>query len=231
MPIVVVGGVKGGSGKSTIATNLVVLRSTAGKKVLLVDADDQRSASDWAEHRESLGIETPWTTISLLGASVRAQLIKLSKDYDDIICDVGGRDTISQRAALSVADIFLTPFQPKSYDVWTVGKVCSLITEVRTVNPKLIAYAVLNRSDSQGNDNDGAEGIIQKNGEGISYLPFRIGQRKAFSNAASEGLGVIELKAQDKKASSEIKQLCDAVFSGRFAICDITNTSDTKKPK
>jgi len=228
MPIVVVGGVKGGSGKSTLATNFAVLRSAEGRKVLLVDADDQRSASDWAEHRECLGIETKWTTISLLGSSVRAQILRLAEDYDDIICDVGGRDTISQRAALTVADIFLTPFQPKSYDVWTIGKVAALIAEVKTVNPKLVAYAVLNRSDAQGADNEGAEDIIQKNGEEIICLPFRVGQRKAFSNAASEGLGVSEMKVQDKKATMEIRQLCEAVFSGKYGIKSI---DDTKKPE
>ncbi|KKL80188.1 hypothetical protein LCGC14_2007240 [marine sediment metagenome] len=64
MPIIVVGGVKGGSGKSTLSSNLAVLRSNAGKRVLLVDADEQRSISDWAEHRESLGVKTPWTTVN-----------------------------------------------------------------------------------------------------------------------------------------------------------------------
>ena len=63
MPILVVGGIKGGSGKSTLASNLAVLRSNEGRRVLLVDSDEQRSISDWAEHRESLNITTPWTTI------------------------------------------------------------------------------------------------------------------------------------------------------------------------
>ena len=132
MPIIVVGGIKGGSGKTTIATNVAVVRSVEGKrKVLLVDADEQRSASDWAEHRESMGIATPWTTVSLLGAAVRTQVLKLSKDYDDVVIDTGGRDTTSQRSALTIADIFLAPFQPRSLDVWTIGEVSSLLSEIR----------------------------------------------------------------------------------------------------
>jgi len=39
--ILAIGAVKGGVGKSLIATNLAVLRSSLGKKVLLVDADEQ----------------------------------------------------------------------------------------------------------------------------------------------------------------------------------------------
>ena len=212
MPIIVVGGIKGGSGKTTLSTNLAVLRSVeAGRKVLLIDADEQRSASDWAEHRESLGIHTPWTTVQLIGASIRSQLLKMAKDYDDVIVDTGGRDTTSQRAALTAADIFLAPFQPRSLDVWTIGKVSSLLSEIRAVNPKLLAYAVLNRGDVQGTDNEGASEILRES-EGITFLDAVICQRKAFANAAAEGLGVVELKIQDKKAIAEIKLLCRALF-------------------
>jgi chromosome partitioning protein len=86
-----------------------------------------------------------------------------------------------------------------------------LINEIKTVNPGLKAYAVINRADPQGADNHDAAEIIKETG-GISYIPTTIGQRKAFANAAAEGLGIIELKAGDKKAISEIKQLCTALF-------------------
>lgn len=212
MPIVVVGGIKGGSGKTTIASNLVVLRARQGKRVLLIDADEQRSASDWAEHREYLEIPTPWTTISLLGSSVRTQMLKMSSNYDDIIIDTGGRDTTSQRAALTASDIFIAPFQPRSLDVWTIGKVSALLADVRAVNHNLKAFAVINRGDFQGTDNEGAADILKEN-DGLVYLPTPIGQRKAFANAAAEGLGVVELKIKDKKAILEIEQLCEAIFA------------------
>ena len=214
--IIVLGGIKGGSGKSTLATNLTVIRALEGKRVLLVDADEQRSASDWVEHRENLGITTPWVTVQLLGASVRSQLLKMANDYDDIIIDTAGRDTTSQRSALTVADVFLAPFQPRSLDVWTLGKVMALLTEIRTVNPKLKAYAVINRADHQGIDNQDAANIL-KEIKGISYLSTTIGQRKAFPNATTEGLGITELKIRDKKALTEIRQLCSALFDSKKA--------------
>jgi chromosome partitioning protein len=217
--ITVIGGIKGGSGKTTLCTNLAVIRALQGRRVLLVDADDQGSASDWAEHREGLGITTPWTTIQLNGASVRTQILKMAKDYDDILVDTGGRDTTSQRSALTIADIFLAPFQPRSLDVWTIGKVASLINEIRAVNPKLKAYAVLNRADSLGVDNEGA-GEILKESDGITYLPTTIGQRKAFANAAAEGLGIVELKTQDKKAVIELRLLCDALFGSKDSLSE-----------
>ncbi len=211
--IIVIGGIKGGSGKTTLATNLTVIRALAGKKVLLVDADEQRSASDWAEHRENLGITTPWTTIQLAGPSVRAQLQKMKENYDEIIVDTGGRDTTSQRASLTVADVLIAPFQPRSLDVWTIGKLSSLLEEVRVVNPNLKAFAVINRADPQGSDNHEAMEII-KESEHVKCIPITIGQRKAFANAAAEGLGVVELKKHDKKAVIEISNLCEALYGG-----------------
>ncbi len=209
--IIVIGGIKGGSGKTTLATNLTVIQALSGKKVLLVDADEQKSASDWVEHRESLGITTPWTTIQLTGASVRTQIQKMQDNYDEIIVDTGGRDTTSQRAALTIADILIAPFQPRSLDIWTIGKLSTLLEEVRAINPKLKGLAVINRADPQGSDNNDAMEIM-KEAEHVQCLPTFIGNRKAFANAAAEGLGVVELKSKDKKALSEIKALCGMLF-------------------
>ncbi len=75
--IVICGSIKGGVGKSMIATNLTVLRYLANKSVLLIDADEQATSSDWTAHRIGLGVKTPWTTIKLKGASVRTEVQKL----------------------------------------------------------------------------------------------------------------------------------------------------------
>ncbi len=213
MPIIVVGGIKGGSGKTTIASNLVVLRSIEDrKKVLLVDSDEQKSISDWVNHRESQSTRTPWTTISLFGPSVRTQLIKMKNDYEDIIIDTGGRDTTSQRSALTLADIFIVPFQPRSFDVWTVGSVTSIVNEIKTVNPKLKTFFFINRGDATGSDNEGASEILKED-PNIHFIPIVIGQRKSFAHAAAEGLGVNEMLLKDKKAVNEIEQLKNYIFN------------------
>lgn len=210
--ITVLGGIKGGSGKTTLSTNICVIQAFLGKKVLLVDADEQQSASDWSEHRESLDIETPWTTIPLFGSSVRSQILKMKDHYDEIIIDVGGRDTTSQRAALTIADILIAPFQPRSLDVWTIGKLSSLIDEVSAINPNLKTYAVINRADSQGQDNNEAIEIINETGN-IICLREIVCQRKAFANASAEGKGVIEMTPKDKKAVEEITDLTNKIFN------------------
>lgn len=209
--IVVVGGIKGGSGKTTVAINLVVLRSLEGKKVLLVDADEQKSASNWSMQRELSGLTTPWVTIQLAGSAVRSQILKMIKDYDDIIIDVGGRDTTSQRSSLSVADTYIVPFQPRSLDIWTLPDLRNVIMEMSSVNEKLKSYALINRGDALGIDNQESIEIL-KDCPFLSCLPVVIGQRKAFANAATDGLGVVEMKNQDKKAITEMKALYHFIF-------------------
>jgi chromosome partitioning protein len=210
--ITVFGGIKGGSGKTTLSTNICILQALSGKKVLLVDSDEQRSASDWSEHRENLEIDTSWTTITLSGAAVRSQILKMKDNYDEIIIDVGGRDTTSQRAALTIADTLVAPFQPRSLDVWTLGKLSELLDEVYIINPNLTAYAVINRADSQGKDNNEALSIINETGS-IICLDKMVCQRKAFANASAEGKGVIEMHPQDQKAIEEIQAVNEAIFS------------------
>lgn len=214
--IIVVGGIKGGSGKTTIATNLAVVRARSGAKVLLVDADEQRSASDWAQQRVSWGIEDSLTSIQLSGRGLYSQVQKMGADYDDVVIDVGGRDTTSQRSALTVADLFLIPFKPRSLDIWTMGAVKAMINEIKAVNEQLVCVALINQADSRGSDNDDALGVLRETAE-ISCYPGSVGHRKVFGNAAAEGLGVVELKEQDKKANQEIQQLYEYVFHEVFA--------------
>ena len=101
MTIVVAGGIKGGGGKTTTATNLAVIRATEGRDVLLADADDQETATDFTNLRKEKEVPGPaYTCIKLTGAAVRTEILRLAPKYQDIIIDTGGRDTTSQRAAL-----------------------------------------------------------------------------------------------------------------------------------
>ena len=45
---------KGGTGKTTITTNISGMRAAAGRRTLLVDADRQGSSRFWAQTRSSL---------------------------------------------------------------------------------------------------------------------------------------------------------------------------------
>lgn len=205
--IIVVGGIKGGSGKTTVATNLAVMRAREGHDVLLVDADDQETASDFTMLRnERAAGEAAYTSIKLSGQAVRTETLRLAGKYDDIVIDTGGRDTTSQRAALTVAEVLLVPFVPRSFDVWTLEKVSELAGEMRLANPDLQAYVFINRADPAGRDNEEAAEALRDT-DGLTFIATPLGTRKAFGNAASQGLVVSELRPQDAKATQEIETL------------------------
>lgn len=210
--IIVSGGIKGGSGKTTVATNLAVIRARQGKDVLLIDADDQETATDFTMLRsEKQEDGAGYTSIKLTGQAVRTQTLRLKEKYEDIIIDTGGRDTASQRAALSVADVLLVPFVPRSFDVWTLEKVSDLVSEMRSANPDLKAYTFINRGDPRGQDNDDAGQVLEESSE-LKFIDITIGSRKAFANAAAQGLAVTELKPEDPKATEEIGLLANYLF-------------------
>jgi chromosome partitioning protein len=218
--IIVSGGLKGGSGKSTIATNLSVMRGLAGYEVLLVDADshDNANASDFSAVRdETLQGQKKYTAIKLNGKAVLTDTPALASKHDDVIIDVGGSDSISQRAALTIADIYLVPVFPSSFDVWTIQNVDRLITEVKTINTKLQVFCFLNRADSSGTHNQEAIEILKDYPE-MTYLEPPIKNRKAFRNAATRGLGVVELRPKDMLAIDEIKALYQHVFKDEFNV-------------
>ena len=205
--IYTIGGIKGGCGKTTVATNLIILMAAEGRDVLLVDADDQETATDFTAWRnQTTQGNTGYTAIQLTGDAVRTETLKLVSKYDDIVIDTGGRDTTSQRAALTVTDTYLVPFIPRSFDMWTLEKVVRLVEEIRSVNPQLKAFAFLNRADPRGVDNQEAANYLADN-DTLTFLNAPLGDRKAFSNAASQGLAVTELKPTNQKAVEEILTL------------------------
>ena len=208
--IYTIGGIKGGSGKTTIATNLAVWLTQKGRDVLLIDADDQESATDFTQLRVSEQGKTDFTTVKLLSSAVFQQIPQLQKKYQDIVVDTGGRDTDTQRYALLLAETFLVPFVPRSVDIWTLEKVENLIVQARIQNPALKAFSFLNRADSQGKDNQEAGEVLAQS-ESLKFVSKAICNRKAFANATSQGLGAAELKPKDAKAIAELNNLFQAI--------------------
>jgi chromosome partitioning protein len=214
--ILVVGGTKGGSGKTLIAINLAILRAAEGRDVLLIDADEQGSAMDFTRQRQQRMKDGPgYTAIQTREADVAVQVRQMAPKYGDIIIDVGGRDTASQRAALAVAETLLIPFSPTSVDLWTADTVVALLKDAHPFNPGIRAYAVLNKSFPRGSDNIEAGAILREYPNHWTYLDTPIGSRKAFSNAFGGGYAVTEQLPKDPKAIKEITRLYRHIFDTR----------------
>ncbi len=208
--IYVTGGIKGGSGKSTIATNITIMFAKQNSDILLIDADDQATSMDFTNFRNETLNDPGYTGIKLSDKAVRDQTLKLKSKYEHIIIDTGGRDTTSQRAAISIADVFLIPFVPRSFDIWTLDKIAEIVEEMKTVNPNIQCMSFINKADPRGSDNRDVEEFLEQN-KIIKFINTPIGNRKAFSNAASQGLGVIETKPADIKAINEMQTLFDEI--------------------
>lgn len=215
--IVTVGNTKGGVGKTTIAVNLAILRATQGRDVLLVDGDEQGSASLFSQLRAELLGSCGYTAVGLYGAAVRTQIRQLAPKYDDVLIDVGGRDTGSLRAALTVSDVLLVPVQPRSFDIWALDAMAALVTEAREINSGLQALSFLNAADAQGKDNAEAREAMAESAV-INALEVTIVRRKAFPNAASQGRGVVEMRPPDAKAAEELSVLAEAAFRNTYNI-------------
>ena len=131
--------------------------------MLLIDADEQGSAMDFTRQRQQRMKDGPgYTAIQTREADVAVQVRQMAPKYGDIIIDVGGRDTASQRAALAVAETLLIPFSPTSVDLWTADTVVALLKDAQPFNPGIRAYAVLNKAFSRGSDNIEAAAILRE---------------------------------------------------------------------
>lgn len=205
--IIAVGGTKGGTGKSTLATNLAVMLALAGQDVLLVDADEQATAVDFTNMRnQNRELGAGYTCVALKGRALITELKRLAPKYHDVVIDVGAGDNASQRASLALADLYLVPLAPRSFDVWTLDKVAGLVEEARINNPELRACAVINRADAVGSENAAAAEIIRSQ-PAVELAEVVVGNRKSYAKAATAGLAVCELRPQDPKATQEMAEL------------------------
>jgi chromosome partitioning protein len=147
--ILTIGNTKGGVGKSTLAVQLALGLALDGQRVWLVDGDRQGTSLGAITVRAESGRAPIAAAAYPDGATLRAQVTQQAGAYDHVIIDAGGRDSTALRAALTVSDLMLVPFQPRSFDVWALSDVASLLREAHSVRD-VRALALLNAADPQG---------------------------------------------------------------------------------
>lgn len=192
---------KGGSGKTTISTNVASWLHSQGESTLLVDLDPQGSASDWADARE--GDEL--CPVVRMGKSISRDLPKIARDYDWVVID--GAPQVSELAASAVraADVVLIPVQPSPYDIWACSDLVELLKarqEVTDGHPRgafVISRAIKNTRLS---------GEVMQALEGYELPIFANGttQKVDYANTAKWGGSVVDLE-DEHKARFEIKML------------------------
>lgn len=211
--ILLFGGEKGGTGKSTLATNLAVWLAVKGCDVILVDTDVQRTAANWVDRRNLLTGVPPVHCAERRGNVFHA-LRDLAKRYGEVIVDAGGRDSEELRTALVAAHQVYVPLRASQPDLETSLHMNELVTLARGMNPVLDARVLISMAPTNPSikETTDAQELLREL-SALSSSGIAISERKVYRDAMTEGRGVYEL--DNEKARLEITALAGEIYGDR----------------
>lgn len=202
--IILLGGEKGGAGKSTTATNLAVYLALEGHDVMLLDADKQATATKWVERRNEAGIKPTINNAQRLG-DIYNTAIDLGQRYQFVIIDAGGRDSKELRTGMVAADLLYIPLKASQADLETLPVMSELVSLSHRMNPTLVPKTLLcmaptNERISEVRD---AQDLL-KDFPDLPLSDVVIRERKVYRDALSEGKGVVEMNNSAAKAEIQL---------------------------
>ena len=197
---------KGGVGKTTLAVHLAEVLSRLEKSVLLVDADPQGSALDWAANRPD---DPRFPVIGLPKPTLHKELPAIAKNHDFVLIDGPPRVNELARAAIMASDMVLIPVQPSPFDVWAVREIVDLLQEASVFKGNIKSAFVINRKIV--NTAIGRDVVEALASYPIPVLKTSIGQRVAFAESAAQGLTVLHTEPGGA-ASKEVLALASELL-------------------
>ena len=172
-----------------------------GRKVLLIDADPQQTAQDWAAVRSTA---PTFQVVGLAKPVLHRDLPRLAKDYDDVVIDGAPRNYEVARSAIASADLVLIPVQPSGADFWASRETVELVKESRGFKETQKAAFVITRRIGRT--------VIGRNihealaGFEVPILKAGTMQRIIYAEALTGGTTVIESQPAGE-AALEIRRI------------------------
>ena len=205
MHVVAVLNQKGGSGKTTIATNLARAFQEMGMHVAIVDADPQGTASEWAARQD----DTP----AVFGAkepTVHKNVPALEGSFDVVVIDGAPRLEPMATSAIKAADLVLIPVQPSATDIWAAEDIIDLVRAPQSITDGRPRAAFVVSRQVVGSN---LAGTVQAALEAfdVPVMVARTSQRVAYAEALGAGLSVLDVDAG--KAAAEIRQLAQETLT------------------
>lgn len=199
--------VKGGTGKSTLATQLAgALARTA--RVGLIDADmPQGTSSTWAALRND-------PDILCLTCDSAPQLPALAEQLDEadcdfVIIDLPPRSLKFFRQVVPFSDLVLVPLAATAPDVWATERLIDELKAARKTSRRLKYRLVWNRLPSAA-----AAGSLRDETV-AAYKARELGsvlqQRAAYADAIAQGATVLE--GRNRSARRELEALLAEVLA------------------
>ena len=206
MPIIAIVNQKGGTGKTTLSINLASAFADL-YPTLLLDADPQGSALDWANsrsiHQMNLDVR------ELHPSGLLRQVRSFARNYGWIIID--GPPGIGRISADAVraADIVLIPAKPSPFDVLAASDVVEAVqARQRTADGLPRAFFVVTMARPRTRLVAQVDTALAE--YGIPALSARTSERVAYPMSATEGKSVLDWR--DRTAKQEIFAIRDEIM-------------------
>ncbi len=223
--VIAVANQKGGCGKTTLSMSLAgVLSGEGGLKVLLIDADPQASAQQWAMRAGDNGLS--FEVMTHPHEDIHRKVREMSgKGYDVILIDcppgasqsATGKDsqTSISRMSILAADIVLVPVRPSMLDYLASHQLLPLLKDVGALKDNQKVFIVVN-GKPPGNTRSGAEAlsvaedVFRVDGLDVQVLRTEVTTRQAFVLAPTLGKTVTTYEPAGK-AAAEIRALAEEI--------------------
>lgn len=210
--LTVIGNLKGGTGKSTVAFNLAVWLAHDKAGVRVFDLDPQATLMDTAEIREEDGYEPVIEVSNDIEELEKLVRSKAKKKAPQLLADVSATNMPDLEKAISLARRIIIPVQPSQADIWSTQRFLKIVLSSVDKKKKPEILGFINRADTHlgVRETGEAEEALQLL-QNIEALDTRLYQRTAYRRSFSEGLAVFEQDPMGK-AAREMKKLAKLLY-------------------